>query len=127
MVLPVPLDRPLPLVGASAGFLWFNSYPSEVMMGDTGSLALGGALGTIAILTKKELVFLIIGGIFVWEALSVMIQVASFKLTGKRIFLMSPFHHHLQLKGWPESKVTIRLWIISMILSVIGLATLKVR
>lgn len=115
------------LVGSSAGFLWFNSYPSEVMMGDTGSLALGAALGTIALLIKKEFVLIIVGGIFVWEALSVMIQVASFKLTGKRVFLMSPFHHHLQLKGWPESKVTIRLWIISMILSVIGLATMKVR
>ncbi len=115
------------LIGASAGFLWFNSYPAEVMMGDTGSLSLGGVIGTIAILIKKELVLVIIGGVFVWEALSVMLQVASFKMTRKRIFLMSPFHHHLQLKGWPESKVTVRLWIISMILAVIGLSTLKVR
>jgi phospho-N-acetylmuramoyl-pentapeptide-transferase len=115
------------LVGASAGFLWFNCYPAEVMMGDTGSLALGGALGTIAVLTKKEMVLVIVGGIFVWEALSVMLQVASFKMFKKRIFLMSPFHHHLQLKGWPESKVTIRLWLIAMFLAVVGLSTLKVR
>ena len=115
------------LVGASAGFLWYNSYPAEVMMGDTGSLSLGGALGTVAILTKKELVLLIIGGVFVWEALSVILQVASFRLFKRRIFLMSPFHHHLQLRGWPESKVTIRLWIISFILALIGLSTLKLR
>lgn len=115
------------LLGASAGFLWFNSYPAEVMMGDTGSLSLGGVIGTIALLIKKETVLVIIGGIFVWEALSVILQVASFKMFRKRIFLMSPFHHHLQLKGWPESKVTVRLWIISMILAVIGLSTLKVR
>jgi len=115
------------LVGASAGFLWFNSYPAEVMMGDTGSLALGGVIGAIAVLLKKEAVLVIIGGIFVWEALSVILQVASFKLRKKRIFLMSPFHHHLQLKGWPESKVTIRLWIVALILAVIGLSTLKVR
>ena len=115
------------LVGASAGFLWFNCYPAEVMMGDTGSLALGGALGTVAVLIKKEMVLAIVGGIFVWEALSVMLQVASFKLFRKRIFKMSPFHHHLQLKGWPESKVTVRLWIIAIILAVAGLSTLKVR
>lgn len=115
------------LVGASAGFLWYNSYPAEVMMGDTGSLSLGGALGTVAILTKKELVLLVVGGIFVWEALSVILQVASFRLFKRRIFLMSPFHHHLQLLGWPESKVTIRLWIISFVLALIGLSTLKLR
>jgi len=115
------------LVGASAGFLWFNSYPAQVMMGDTGSLSLGGVIGAIAVLTKKEVVLVIIGGIFVWEALSVILQVASFKLFKRRIFLMSPFHHHLQLKGWPESKVTIRLWIIALILAVVGLSTLKVR
>lgn len=115
------------LVGASAGFLWFNSYPADVIMGDTGSLALGGALGAVSILIKKELILVIVGGVFVWEALSVILQVASFKLTGKRIFRMSPFHHHLQLKGWPESKVTIRLWIIALILAVAGLSTLKVR
>jgi len=115
------------LVGASAGFLWYNSYPAEVMMGDTGSLSLGGALAAVAILTKKELVLVIVGGVFVWEALSVILQVASFKLFKKRIFLMSPFHHHLQLRGWPESKVTIRLWIISFILALAGLSTLKLR
>ena len=115
------------LVGASAGFLWYNSYPAEVMMGDTGSLSLGGALGAVAVLTRKELVLLIIGGIFVWEALSVILQVASFKLFKKRIFLMSPFHHHLQLRGWPESKVTVRLWIISFLLALAGLSTLKLR
>lgn len=115
------------LVGASAGFLWYNSYPAEVIMGDTGSLSLGGALGAIAILIKKELMLVIVGGVFVWEALSVIMQVTSFKLTKKRIFLMSPFHHHLQLKGWPESKVTIRLWIVALILAVVGLSTLKVR
>jgi phospho-N-acetylmuramoyl-pentapeptide-transferase len=114
------------LMGASVGFLWFNSFPAEVMMGDTGSLALGGALGTIAVLIKKEMVLVIIGGVFVWEAVSVILQVASFKLTRKRIFLMSPFHHHLQLKGWPESKVTVRLWIIALILALVGLGTLKV-
>lgn len=115
------------LVGASAGFLWFNCYPAEVMMGDTGSLSLGGVIGTIAVLIKKEMVLIIIGGVFVWEALSVILQVASYKLFRKRIFRMSPFHHHLQLKGWAESKVTIRLWIIALILAVVGLSTLKVR
>lgn len=113
------------LVGACAGFLWYNSYPAEVMMGDTGSLSLGGALGAIAILTRKELVLLVVGGIFVWEALSVILQVASFRIFKRRIFLMSPFHHHLQLLGWPESKVTIRLWIVSFILALAGLSTLK--
>ncbi len=115
------------IVGASAGFLWFNSYPASVFMGDTGSLSLGGVLGAIAIFIKKELLLVIVGGIFVWEALSVMIQVFSFKFFKKRIFLMSPFHHHLQLKGWSESKVTIRLWIIAFILAIIGLSTLKIQ
>jgi phospho-N-acetylmuramoyl-pentapeptide-transferase len=115
------------IVGASVGFLWYNSYPATVMMGDTGSLSLGGALGITAILIKQELVLLIVGGVFAWEALSVMLQVASFKMFKKRIFLMSPFHHHLQLKGWPESKVTIRLWIVAFILALIGLSTLKLR
>ncbi|HOW59456.1 MAG TPA: phospho-N-acetylmuramoyl-pentapeptide-transferase [Candidatus Omnitrophota bacterium] len=115
------------LAGASAGFLWFNSYPAEVFMGDTGSLSLGGALGAIAVLTKKEIVLIIVGGIFVWEAISVILQVLSFKLTKKRIFLMSPFHHHLQRKGWAESKITVRLWIIAFVLAIIGLSTLKVR
>ncbi len=115
------------LVGASAGFLWFNSYPAEVMMGDTGSLALGGAIGAVSVMLKKEMILVIAGGIFVWEALSVMLQVASFKMFKKRIFLMSPFHHHLQLQGWPESKVTVRLWILSFILAIAALASLKVR
>ncbi len=96
-------------------------------MGDTGSLALGGLIGAIAVLIKKEVVLLIVGGVFVWEAVSVILQVASFKMFRKRIFKMSPFHHHLQLMGWPESKVTIRLWIIALVLAIIGLSTLKVR
>ncbi|MDD5216995.1 MAG: phospho-N-acetylmuramoyl-pentapeptide-transferase [Candidatus Omnitrophica bacterium] len=115
------------LVGASAGFLWFNSYPAEMMMGDTGSLSMGGVLGAIAVLTKKETVLIIVGGVFVWEAVSVILQVFSFKVFKRRIFLMSPFHHHLQLKGWPESKVTVRLWIIAFILAIVGISTLKVR
>ncbi|MFC1809182.1 phospho-N-acetylmuramoyl-pentapeptide-transferase [Candidatus Omnitrophota bacterium] len=115
------------LAGACVGFLWFNCHPAEVFMGDTGSLALGGAIGTVAILIKQELLLIIVGGIFVWEAISVILQIVSVRFTGKRMFLMSPFHHHLQLKGWPESKVTIRLWIISFILALIGLSTLKLR
>lgn len=115
------------LVGAAVGFLWYNSYPATVMMGDTGSLALGGALGIVAILIKSELVLLVVGGIFVLEAFSVIIQVFSFRVFGKRVFLMSPFHHHLQLKGWPESKVTIRLWIVAFVLALLGLSTLKLR
>lgn len=115
------------LLGAGAGFLWFNSYPASVFMGDTGSLSLGGVLGAVAIFIKKELLLVIVGGVFVWEALSVILQVASFKLFKKRIFKMSPFHHHLQLLGWPESKVTVRLWIIAFILSIVGLSTLKIQ
>ena len=115
------------LVGAGVGFLWYNSHPATVMMGDTGSLALGGALGIVAVLIKSELVLLVVGGIFVWEALSVMIQVFSFRVFGKRVFLMSPYHHHLQLKGLQESKVTVRLWIVAFILALIGLSTLKLR
>jgi phospho-N-acetylmuramoyl-pentapeptide-transferase len=115
------------MVGAGVGFLWYNAYPATIFMGDTGSLALGGALGAVAICIKKELLLLIIGGIFVWEALSVILQVASFKLRRKRIFLMSPFHHHLQLKGWPESKVTVRLWIVAFVLALVGLSSLKLR
>jgi len=115
------------MVGAGAGFLWYNSYPATIFMGDTGSLSLGGALGAVAVCIKKELVLLIVGGIFVWEALSVIVQVLSFKLRRKRVFLMSPFHHHLQLKGWPESKVTIRLWIVAFMLALVGLSTLKIR
>ncbi len=115
------------LAGASMGFLWYNSYPATVFMGDTGSLALGGAIGVVAVLIKKELLLVLVGGIFVMEALSVILQVASFKLTGKRIFLMAPIHHHFQLKGWPESKVTIRFWIIGAVLVLLSLSTLKLR
>ncbi|PIU48809.1 MAG: phospho-N-acetylmuramoyl-pentapeptide-transferase [Candidatus Hydrogenedentes bacterium CG07_land_8_20_14_0_80_42_17] len=115
------------MIGALLGFLWFNSYPAEVFMGDTGSLSLGGALGTVAIFIKQELLLVIIGGIFVAEALSVIIQVASFKTTGKRIFKMAPLHHHFELSGWAEPKVIVRFWIISFILTMIALATLKLR
>jgi phospho-N-acetylmuramoyl-pentapeptide-transferase len=115
------------IVGAGLGFLWFNTYPAQVFMGDVGSLALGAALGTIAIVVRQELVFMIMGGIFVIETLSVVLQVASFKLTGKRIFRMAPLHHHYELKGWPEPKVIVRFWIITVILVLIGLATLKLR
>ena len=115
------------LIGGGLGFLWYNAPPAAVFMGDTGSLALGGALGTIAVATKHELVWAIIGGLFVVEALSVIIQVASFKTTGKRVFLMAPIHHHFEKKGWPESQVVIRFWIIALVLALIGLATLKVR
>ena len=115
------------LCGASLGFLWFNAPPARVFMGDTGSLALGGALGSISVITKHELVLLVIGGIFVLETISVIIQVVSFKLTGKRMFRMAPLHHHFEKKGWPESTVVIRFWIISTILALIGLATLKLR
>jgi len=113
------------LVGAGVGFLWFNSYPAQVFMGDTGALSMGGAIGAVALFIKKELLLLIIGGIFVWEVLSVIIQVISFKLTGKRVFLCAPYHHHLQLKGWHEAKITVRLCIVAFILAVIGLSTLK--
>lgn len=115
------------LVGASMGFLWFNAPPAKVFMGDTGSLALGGALGAIAIVTKHEIVLAIVGGLFVLEAVSVIVQVASFKLTGKRVFRMAPLHHHFEKKGWAESTVVIRFWIISMVLALAGLATLKLR
>jgi phospho-N-acetylmuramoyl-pentapeptide-transferase len=115
------------LIGAGLGFLWFNAPPAQVFMGDTGSLALGGVLGTIAVATKNEIVLAIIGGLFVLEALSVIIQVASFKLTGKRVFRMAPIHHHFEQKGWKEPQVVIRFWIISVVLALIGLATLKLR
>ncbi|MCM8812227.1 MAG: phospho-N-acetylmuramoyl-pentapeptide-transferase [Candidatus Omnitrophica bacterium] len=115
------------LVGASMGFLWYNAPPANVFMGDVGSLAIGGAIGSVAVLIKKELLLVIIGGIFVMETLSVILQVASFKLTGRRIFLMTPIHHHFQLIGWPESKVTIRFWIIGAVLALISLSTLKLR
>lgn len=115
------------LIGGGLGFLWYNAPPAAVFMGDTGSLALGGALGTIAVVTKHELVWAVIGGLFVVEALSVIIQVLYFKATGKRVFLMAPIHHHFEKKGWAEPQVVIRFWIIALILALIGLATLKVR
>ena len=115
------------LVGAGLGFLWYNSHPATVFMGDTGSLALGAAIGTVAILIKKELLLVLLGGVFVVEALSVIVQVASFRLTGRRIFLMAPIHHHFQLMGWSESKVTIRFWIVAAILVLLSLSTLKLR
>ncbi|GAA0290965.1 phospho-N-acetylmuramoyl-pentapeptide-transferase [Rhodovulum strictum] len=115
------------LIGAGLGFLWYNAPPAAVFMGDTGSLALGGALGAIAVATKHEIVLAIVGGLFVVEALSVIIQVAYFKTTGKRVFLMAPIHHHFEKKGWAEPQIVIRFWIISLILALIGLATLKVR
>ncbi|MBL8243293.1 MAG: phospho-N-acetylmuramoyl-pentapeptide-transferase [Rhodanobacteraceae bacterium] len=115
------------LAGAGLGFLWFNTYPAQVFMGDIGALAVGAVLGTIAVIVRQELVLVIMGGIFVLETLSVILQVASFKLTGKRIFRMAPLHHHFELKGWPEPRVIVRFWIISVVLALIGLATLKVR
>ncbi|WP_114394590.1 phospho-N-acetylmuramoyl-pentapeptide-transferase [Oleisolibacter albus] len=115
------------LVGAGLGFLWFNAPPAMVFMGDTGSLSVGGALGAVSVITKHELVLAIVGGLFVLEALSVMIQVASFKLTGKRVFRMAPIHHHFEKKGWSEPTVVIRFWIIAVILALIGLSTLKLR
>ncbi|MFN3867916.1 MAG: phospho-N-acetylmuramoyl-pentapeptide-transferase [Hyphomicrobiaceae bacterium] len=115
------------LIGAGLGFLWFNAPPAMIFMGDTGSLALGGALGAIAVATKHEIVLAIVGGLFVLETLSVIIQVASFKLTGKRVFRMAPLHHHFEQKGWKESTVVVRFWIISVILALVGLATLKLR
>ena len=115
------------LIGAGLGFLWFNAPPAMIFMGDTGSLALGGALGAIAVATKHEIVLAIVGGLFVLETLSVIIQVASYKLTGKRVFRMAPLHHHYEQKGWQESTVVVRFWIIAVVLALIGLATLKLR
>jgi phospho-N-acetylmuramoyl-pentapeptide-transferase len=115
------------LIGAGLGFLWFNAPPAQIFMGDTGSLALGGALGTIAVATKHEIVLAIVGGLFVLEAVSVIVQVASFKLTGKRVFRMAPIHHHFEHLGWTESQVVIRFWIISFVLALIGLSSLKLR
>ena len=115
------------VIGSCLGFLWFNAPPAKIFMGDTGSLSLGGALGAVGIITKHEIVLAITGGLFVLEAISVMVQVVSYKLTGKRIFRMAPIHHHFEKKGWPESTVVIRFWIISIILAMIGLATLKLR
>jgi phospho-N-acetylmuramoyl-pentapeptide-transferase len=115
------------LIGAGMGFLWFNAPPAMVFMGDTGSLALGGALGSIAVATKHELVLLIVGGLFVLETVSVIVQVVSYKLTGRRVFRMAPLHHHFEKKGWAESTIVIRFWIIAMILALVGLSTLKLR
>ena len=115
------------LVGAGLGFLWFNTYPAQVFMGDVGALALGAALGTVAVMVRQEIVLFIMGGVFVVETLSVVIQVASFKLTGKRVFRMAPIHHHFELKGWPEPRVIVRFWIITVVLVLVGLATLKLR
>jgi phospho-N-acetylmuramoyl-pentapeptide-transferase len=115
------------IVGAGLGFLWFNAYPAEVFMGDVGALALGAGLGMVAVIVRQEIVLLIMGGVFVVEALSVMIQVASFKMTGKRVFRMAPLHHHYELKGWKETQVVVRFWIITMLLVLVGLATLKLR
>ena len=117
----------LAVVGASVGFLWFNSHPAEVWMGDTGSLPLGGVLGVVALILKKEILILILGGVFVLEILSVTIQVVSFKLTGKRVFKMAPLHHHFELSGWPESKVVTRLWILGGLFAILGLSTLKIQ
>jgi phospho-N-acetylmuramoyl-pentapeptide-transferase len=115
------------LVGAALGFLWFNSYPAQVFMGDVGSLALGGAVGTLAVLTKSELLLPLIGGIYVVEAVSVIIQVGYFKATGKRFFLMAPLHHHYEMQGWPEPKIIVRFWIVSFMLALLALTTLKLR
>ncbi len=115
------------LVGAGLGFLWFNTYPAQVFMGDVGALALGAALGMVAIMVRQEIILFIMGGIFVMETLSVILQVASYKTTGRRIFRMAPLHHHFELKGWPEPRVIVRFWIITVILVLIGLASLKIR
>jgi phospho-N-acetylmuramoyl-pentapeptide-transferase len=115
------------MVGAGLGFLWFNAYPAQVFMGDIGALALGAALGVVAVIVRQELVLFVMGGVFVMETVSVILQVASFKLTGRRIFRMAPIHHHFELKGWPEPKVIVRFWIITVVLVLFGLATLKVR
>ena len=115
------------ILGSGLGFLWYNAHPATIFMGDTGSLALGGAIGMVALFIKKELLLFLVGGIFVWETITVLMQVASFKIRKKRIFLMAPIHHHFQLKGWHESKITMRFWIIAIILSLFTLATLKLR
>jgi phospho-N-acetylmuramoyl-pentapeptide-transferase len=115
------------MMGAGIGFLWYNTYPASVFMGDVGSLSLGGGIGMLAVLTKNEVTLVIVGGLFVWEGLSVIIQVGSFKLRGKRVFKMAPIHHHYELKGWPEPKIIVRFWIISVLLALVALGTLKVR
>ena len=115
------------LLGAGIGFLWYNTYPAQVFMGDVGALALGGGLGSIAVFLKAELLSIILGGVFFLEGLSVVTQIVSFKLTGKRIFLMAPIHHHYEKKGWPEPKIIVRFWIISILLALVSLASLKLR
>jgi phospho-N-acetylmuramoyl-pentapeptide-transferase len=115
------------LIGAGFGFLWFNTYPAQIFMGDVGALALGAALGLLAIIVRHEIVLLIMGGLFVLETASVIIQVISFRLTGRRVFRMAPIHHHFELKGWPEPRVIVRFWIITLVLVTIGLSTLKLR
>jgi phospho-N-acetylmuramoyl-pentapeptide-transferase len=115
------------IVGAGLGFLWFNTYPAQVFMGDVGALSLGAALGVIAVIVRQEFILFIMGGVFVAETVSVILQVASFKLTGRRIFRMAPLHHHFELKGWPEPRVIVRFWIITVVLVLIGLASLKIR
>ena len=115
------------IAGAGLGFLWFNAYPAQVFMGDIGALSLGGALGAVAVVVRQEVVLLIMGGIFVAETVSVIMQVASFKMTGRRIFRMAPLHHHFELKGWPEPRVIVRFWIITVILVLVGLSSLKIR
>jgi phospho-N-acetylmuramoyl-pentapeptide-transferase len=115
------------MVGAALGFLWFNAPPAQVFMGDTGSLALGGAIGTVAVLTKQELLLVLTGGLFVVEAVSVIVQVASFQATGKRVFRMSPLHHHFEQLGWPESKIVVRFWILAILFALVSLSTLKLR
>jgi phospho-N-acetylmuramoyl-pentapeptide-transferase len=115
------------MAGAGIGFLWFNTYPAQVFMGDTGSLSLGAALGTVAVMVKQEIVLILVGGVFVMEALSVIFQVFSYKTTRKRIFRMAPVHHHFELKGWAEPKIIVRFWIISIILALLAISTLKIR
>jgi len=115
------------MVGAGLGFLWFNAYPAQVFMGDVGALALGAALGILAVMVRQELVLVIMGGLFVVETISVILQVASFKLTGRRIFRMAPLHHHFELKGWPEPRIIVRFWVVTVMLVLVGLATLKIR
>ena len=115
------------LVGASLGFLWFNAHPADVFMGDVGSLSIGAAIGIVALLAKQEILLILVGGLFVLEALSVIAQVASFKLTGRRVLRMAPLHHHFELAGWPESKVIVRFWILSLLFALLSLSTLKLR
>ena len=115
------------LIGGGLGFLWFNAPPAQLFMGDVGSLALGGALGAIAVVIRQEILLAVVGGIFVMEALSVIVQVASFKLTGRRVFLMAPIHHHFEKKGWAEQKIVVRFWIISIVLGLVALSSLKLR